>query len=158
MPIQVDSGDIIAAIALLLSGYSIKKTNDFNKRQNEFIETNEKLNKILLEKETQDCIDKSKANISASFITLGSSKKRLKIFNKGSATARNIKLEFKDGKELFFENDLQRKLPIPILEQLQAVELLVASHCQSPSRVRIVLSWEDDFSLENIKELTPTMV
>lgn len=115
MPIQIDTSDILAAIALFLSGYSIKKTNDFNEKQNEFIETNDKLNKLLLEKEIQDASNKNKADISANFINIGSSKRRLKIFNKGIGTARNIRIEFPEGNDLFFENDLSRKLPIPVL-------------------------------------------
>ena len=65
MPVQVDLGDIVALLALGLSAYSMKKTFDFNKRQNDFIETNNKLNKLLLEKECQDALHQKKADISA---------------------------------------------------------------------------------------------
>ncbi len=158
MPIQVDLGDVVALLALGLSAYSMKKTFEFNKRQNEFIDTNDKLNKLLLEKEHQDALHQKKADISANFIKIGKNNRRLKIFNKGKNTAENIRIEFPDGNEMILESDIHDKFPIPILEQHQSVELLAAVGMQSPSRITVKLIWDDGTGKDNEKTLTPTVV
>jgi len=158
MPVQVDFGDIVALLALGLAAYSMKKTFDFNKRQNEFIETNDKLNKLLLEKENQDALHQRKADISANFIKIGKGNHRLKVFNKGRNTARNIRIEFPEGNEILLGSDVQDKFPVPILEQHQSVELIAVIHTQSPSRMTIKLIWDDESGKDNEKELTPTVV
>lgn len=149
--------DIVASLALLLSGYSIKKTVDFNKRQKEFIETNDKLNKMLLEKETQDALQQRKADISANFIKIDKNNYRLKVFNKGKNTAKNIRIEFPEGNELLIKSDVNRKFPVPILEQHQSVELIAIIYYGSPNRIKIKLSWDDDYGVDNEKILTPTI-
>ena len=155
MTLDVNLSVIIAFIALCLSAYSMKKTSDFNKRQNDFIETNNKLNKLLLEKETEEVTHKDKADISANFIKIGK-RHRLKVFNKGKGTAKNVRIEFPEGNELFITSDLTDKFPIPILEEHQNVELFTSVHLQSPNRITTILLWDDDFAVDNSKVLTPT--
>lgn len=158
MPFQVDLSDIIALLALGLSAYAMKKTIKFNKRQNEFIETNDKLNQLLLKKENQDAIHQKKADISANFIKIGKNNHRLKIFNKGKSTARNVRIEFPEGNEILINSDIHNKFPIPILEQHQSVELIAAIFLQSPSRMTIKLIWDDESGKDNEKELSPTVI
>jgi hypothetical protein len=157
MPIQIDLGDIVALLALVVSAYSIKKTSDFNKRQNEFIETNDKLNKLLLEKENAELIHKNKADISVNFIKTGKNNHRLKVFNKGNNTAKNIRMEFPDGNSLLYSSDLDTKLPIPILEQHQSIELLAIVGFGSDIRMTVKLIWDDDSGNDNEKILMPTV-
>lgn len=52
MAFQIDAENGIALIALLLSGYATWTTTKFNERQKSLIESQEKLNAVLLEKET----------------------------------------------------------------------------------------------------------
>jgi hypothetical protein len=157
MPIQIDLGDIVALLALGVSAYSMKKTSDFNKRQNEFIETNDKLNKLLLEKECTELMHKNKADISVNFIKTGKNNHRLKVFNKGNNTARNVRMEFPEGNSILHSSDLDTKLPIPIMEQHQSVELLAIVGFGSDSRMTIKLIWDDDFGSNNEKILMPTV-
>jgi len=157
MAIKIDIGDVIAIFALLLSGYSTKKTFEFNKRQNEFIETNDRLNKLLLQKEEQDAISQGCADLSANFIKIGKSNSRLKIFNKGKNTARNVRIEFPEGNELIMDDDIRDKFPIPILEQYQYVELMAVVYDQSPSRLMVKLIWDDNMGKDKSKIITPTV-
>jgi hypothetical protein len=157
MPIQIDLGDVVALLALGVSAYSMKKTSDFNKRQNEFIETNDKLNKLILEKESTELMHKNKADISVNFIKTGKNNHRLKVFNKGNNTARNVRMEFPEGNSILHSSDLDSKLPIPILEQHQSVELLAIVGFGSDSRMTIKLIWDDDFDSNNEKILMPTV-
>ncbi|SFP58443.1 hypothetical protein SAMN03159463_04513 [Mesorhizobium sp. NFR06] len=156
MGLQIDLGDIVALLALGLSAWSMKKTFDFNKRQNEFIETNERLNQLLIEKESLENESLRKADISANFIAIGKGE-RLKVFNRGRGTARNVRIEILDGEELFMSSDIGRKFPVPILEQHQSVELIVSRHMQSPNRAHIKLVWDDESGTNREKELTPVL-
>ncbi|EPY9204279.1 hypothetical protein ACXHVK_003895 [Morganella morganii] len=79
MPVTIDAGDVIAGLAFLLSGYATWQTVSFNKRQKSLVESQEKLNTILLEKENEDALKGKQADLGASIIKLGSSKYRLKI-------------------------------------------------------------------------------
>jgi hypothetical protein len=85
MPVTIDVGDVIAGMALMLSGYATWKTFRFNERQKSLIESQEKLNLLMLEKETYQSESEKKADLGASFIKLGSNKYRLKIWNKGKS-------------------------------------------------------------------------
>ena len=74
MPVTIDAGDVIAGLAFLLSGYATWQTVSFNKRQKSLVESQEKLNTILLEKENEDALKGKQADLGASIIKLGSSK------------------------------------------------------------------------------------
>lgn len=154
---NVSTGDVIAFAALLLSIWSMKRTRDFNRRQDEFAETADRLNKLLIEKESAESESSKKADVSANFINVGKSNYRLKVFNRGRGTARNVRIEVFDGEALLPRQELDRKFPIPILDQHQAVEVLVSVHMQSPDRAHIKLIWDDDVSKDNEKELTPSV-
>ncbi|HIF9067569.1 TPA: hypothetical protein ACX6QT_000063 [Photobacterium damselae] len=158
MAITVDFGDVIALLAFGMAVYSTKKTLDFNKRQKEFIETNDRLNKLLLRKEKQEAISAHQADLSANFICVGKNNRKLKVFNKGKATARNVRIEFPDGNPLLMESDIDQKFPIPILEQYQSVELIATYCMNSPSRMTIKLNWDDATGIGNEKILTPTIM
>ena len=49
---EIDSGDVIAGFALFFSIYATFKTIQFNNRQQKLILSQEKLNQLLLQKET----------------------------------------------------------------------------------------------------------
>lgn len=157
MALQIDLGDVVAVLALALSAWSMKMTIDFNRRQNEFIETNEKLNQLLIEKESQETLLQKKADVSANFINIGKHNHRLKVFNKGRGTARNVRLEVLDDAELLHTGDIADKFPIPILEQHQSAEVIASVHMQSANRTHIKLIWDDDMGIDNAKELTPVL-
>lgn len=143
MPIQIDFSDIVALLALGLSLYSTRTAN--------------KLNTLLLEKESQDALDQKRADISANFIKVGQKKRSLTVFNKGRGLARDVRIEFPEGIGVLIPDEVQAKFPIPILEQYQSVELLAAVTYGSPSRMTIKLTWDDESGTDNEKILTPTI-
>ena len=63
MPVTIDAGDVIAGLAFLLSGYATWQTVSFNKRQKSLVESQEKLNTILLEKENEDALKGKQADL-----------------------------------------------------------------------------------------------
>lgn len=118
MPVSFDAGDVIAGLAFLLSVYATRQTVSFNKKQKNLVESQERLNNRLLEKEDEDALKGKRADLSASFIKLGNSKYQLKIWNKGATTARNVRLEFPEGSDVVIDSEVKDKFPIESLERL----------------------------------------
>ena len=152
----LDPGTVISAIALALAGYSTWITMRFNKRQTAFEATAEELNRLLIEKESGEAEATRSADISASFYKAGQTTYRLKVFNRGKGVARNVRFDVLDQCNLFLSDDIERKFPVPSLEQHGVVELIAAVHMASPSRAHIKLTWNDDNGSDHTKELHPS--
>lgn len=157
MPVTIDTGDIIAGMALLLSGYATWKTFRFNERQKSLIESQEKLNNLLLEKEANEVANDKKADLGASFIKLGNSKYRLKIWNKGKAPANNVRVEFPEGNDVLMQSEIDDKFPLESLDTYQSVELIAAVAMQTKRKHVIRLIWSDESGVDNEKMVYPTI-
>jgi hypothetical protein len=154
---SIDAGDLIAGLAFLLSSYATWQTVNFNKKQKSLVESQEKLNNLLLEKESEDALKEKRADLSASFIKLGSSKHRLKIWNKGAATAKNVRVEFPEGNDVVIDSEVTDKFPMESLERHQSVELIAAVHSGTKRKHVVRLIWEDEAQLHNEKLSYPTL-
>lgn len=157
MPVTIDAGDVIAGLALLLSGYATWQTVSFNKKQKSLVESQEKLNNLLLEKENEGAVKEKSADLAASFISSGSSKCRLKVWNKGSATARNVRIEFPKGNDVIIDSEISDKFPMESLERHQSVDLTAAVFKQTKRKHVVRLIWEDDAEAHNEKLSYPTL-
>ena len=157
MPVTIDTGDVIAGLAFLLSSYATWQTVSFNKKQKSLVESQEKLNNLLLEKENEDSLKEKRADLGASFIKLGSSKYRLKIWNKGASTARNVRIEFPEGNDVVLDSEVTDKFPMESLERYQSVELIAAVHMQTKRKHVVRLIWEDGAQSHNEKLSYPTL-
>ena len=157
MNISLNASDVLASLAFLLSAYATWKTVRFNDRQKSLIESQEKLNQRLLEKEDAESISEKRADIGATFIKLGSSNYRLKIWNKGKATARNVSIDFPEGNDCFIESDIKSKFPLETLDTHQSVELIADLCMGTKNKHAVKLGWADDFSPINEKIVYPTL-
>lgn len=110
-----------------------------------------------MNKENQDALNDKSANLGASFIKLGSSKYRLKIWNKGSSTARNVRIEFLEGNDVIINSEVIEKFPMESLEKHQSVELIASVHMKTKRKHVIRLIWEDDAQYHNEKLSYPTL-
>ena len=151
------ASDIVASLALLISAYAAWKTVQFNNKQKSLIESQEKLNLRLLEREETDSASDKKADLGAAFIKLGNSKYRLKIWNKGKASARNVSIEFPEGNDCIIQSDVSEKFPLEILDTHQSVELIAAVHMGTIRKHAIKLIWSDEFNQSNEKTVYPTL-
>jgi len=149
--------NIISIFAFLLSAYAVYKTIKFNQFQRDIDHIQNELNKLLLRKETNEALDSARADLAASFSTFGKSTTKLKIFNKGKSVARNVRIEFPDETNLFTKQEIDSKFPLERLEQFQPVELSAYRGWDSPSKVVIKLTWDDDIQMNNEKILYPTL-
>lgn len=157
MQFQISISDVISFVALILAAYSTFKTLAFNKKQQELDERTDTLNKLLIRKENKDAISEFKADISANFIKLGSNKYRLKVFNKGKGTAKNVRIKCIENHGCLIESDINRKFPIQIFESFQHVELIASSALNSNDTLVIEFIWDDETGMDNRKTLTPVL-
>ena len=97
------------------------------------------------------------ADLGASFVKLGSGKHRLKIWNRGKCTARNVTLEFPEGNSVLILSDIDQKFPLETLETQQSVELLAVISMGTKSKHAIKLIWSDDHRERNEKVVYPTL-
>ena len=98
MPLQIDLSNVIAILALLLSCYATWKTFKFNRRQESLVESQKTLNELLVDKSKGEALSKRQADLGVSFIKLGRFQWRLKIWNKGESSARNVRIEIPEGR------------------------------------------------------------
>jgi len=157
MAFQIDIGNVIAAIALFFSGYAALTTRKFNERQKSLIKSQEKLNTLLLEKEVIERINDKKADLDASFIKMGSNAYRLKIWNNGKSSARNLNIEFPDGDKIVEQREIDAKFPLETLGMHQSVGLVAFAHFGTKRKYTIKLTWSDDFGDHHEKVLYPTI-
>lgn len=144
--------NIISGFALLISVAALVITHNFNSRQKSLIESQEKLNNILLSKELQSTEQDKKAELGATFIKIGSrGSYRLKIWNKGKCVARNVIITFPEGNDIIPESELKSKTPIDSLEPQTGVEFLAAIHMGTEPKQVISLTWDDDMTTGNSK-------
>jgi hypothetical protein len=90
----IDLSGHAAALAPVLSCYSTWKTLQFNKKQEELIESRRRLNALLADKESTERAESKRANLGAVFSKVGSNSYRLKVFNQGLAIARTVQMSF----------------------------------------------------------------
>lgn len=143
--------NLIAGLALAFSMYTFF-------RQRSYTENQDKLNKLLLDKELLANQSDKKADLAASFIRVGTkSSYRLKVWNKGRATAKNVTIDFPNGNEIIIESDLKSKFPLETLEPQAGVELLAAVHMGIKPKHTIKLLWDDDVAKGNEKIIHLTL-
>lgn len=152
-PLSVTVSDIAAFSALAVAIWSAVQTGRFNRRQNAFAETAERLNRLLIDKESAEWQAQRKADVGANFVKIAKSDYRLKVFNRGQVAARNIRLEFLAGGEVMMASELKQKLPVPALERHQTVELMASINMQSPRRAHMRIHWDDDAGTDQHKDV-----
>lgn len=157
MELTFGVGEAIAGIALLLSVYATVTTAKFNRRQRSLIESQERLNALLVSKESAASASERQADLGASFVKLGNTHYRLKIWNQGKAPARNVSVRVHEGSDVVSQSDIDRKLPLEVLERHQSVELRAFVHMGSKAKHPITLVWSDDSNDHNEKVVYPTL-
>jgi hypothetical protein len=129
----------------------------FNHRQKALIESQEQLNKMLLVQGERDKLQSRRADLGATFVRLGRGNFRLRVFNKGKATAHNVRLDFPDGCDVVIQSEIDEKFPLEALEQHQSVDLIASATLGSKLKYAIRFYWADEESTENQKTVYATI-
>lgn len=157
MQLTFTFADIFAGLAFALSCYATWVTVRFNHRQKSLIESQERLNNILLLQAEREKNDASRADLGANFVKLGGGKYRLRIFNKGKSTARNVQIDFPEGNDVLIQSEIDEKFPLEALEQHQSVDLLVGAHLGSKLKHAMRFTWADRADENNQKTVYATL-
>lgn len=149
--------EIIAFLALILSGYATYRSLKFKNSEKELLEVQKKLNLLMFEKEKREADQVSKADLGANFISTGNHNFRLKIFNKGKAPAYNVTIAFPDGNDMVDEHSIKQKLPLEKMEQGQSVDLLASYGSDSNMKLKVELKWQNEDGYNQNKIVYPTI-
>ncbi len=153
---SISVSDAIAILALALSAYATWRSHRFKAKEAELMELQGKVNSLVLEKEQREAEQAGRAELGASFVSIGSKKHRLKIYNKGKVQARDVTIEFLDGNEIVRGSEIEDKFPMHI-DPGQAVELIAAVHMGTKRKHALRLKWKDEDSSEREKDVYPTL-
>ncbi|WP_273242318.1 hypothetical protein [Hyphomonas atlantica corrig.] len=135
---------IIAGLALLLSLVALVLGEIRNARQKTFVETQHELNERLLARELQSVQASNKADMGAKLIKMGKSNYRVKVWNQGEATARNVNIRIPADTSILTEREIEDKFPMEFMERHQSVELIAFVHMQTARKQAIEIVWDDD--------------
>lgn len=149
------TSDVIAFGAFVVSIYTVisseLKSRKSDREQSVIKEEQDRLRKLLLDKETKSAISEMKAEIGSRLVKISNGNYRLKIFNRGKVEARNIDIHFPDNDldEYLSKSDINEKLPYELLHPQQSIELLAWQHMNSKGKYRIKITWDDDYKKGN---------
>lgn len=141
---MMEFSDIISLIALLIAVLSLGMNFWFNWHQLPLLRHS-------LKKSQVEALEEKKADIGVKLVKLGNSKYRVKIFNRGKAAARNVRIELPDSNNMIPDHEIRDKFPMEVLEQHDSVDLIAAVHIGTPRKHEVLLKWEDDHSDSNEK-------
>ncbi|AVA38006.1 MULTISPECIES: hypothetical protein [Cupriavidus] len=137
--------DFIAAAALIVSVVGTGASVLFNHRQKGVNQSQKKLNDRLLAREEAEAAAEKKADVSTAFAMRGSNDRRFKVFNRGRAAARNVRIEFVDGNSILVESQVRSTFPLERLEPQCGVDLIATAHLGLAERkFQVKISWEDE--------------
>lgn len=151
----MSTSDAIAFAALIVSVYSIissgLKSRKSDKEQAVIKEEQDRIRKLLLDKETKLALEDRRADLNANLVKIGTGKHRLKIFNRGKSEARNVQISFpdNDGGEFLSMSEILNKMPYEILYPQQGIELVASVYMGSKVKYKIKLTWSDDYNKIN---------
>lgn len=145
---------VVSAGALVASIWTVRVTQGFNRKQLAFEKTAERLNLLLIDKEAAENQAQQRAEIAANPYRFGKSETRLKIFNRGKASAHNVRLVDLEDSGLLMPSEIQRKFPIDSLDVHGSVELHLIRTYQSAHKTRIQVTWDDGAGRDQTKVLS----
>ncbi|EDZ3666755.1 hypothetical protein GVT61_06170 [Salmonella enterica] len=152
------TSDAIALAALVVSIYTIisseVKSRKSDREQKVIKDEQDRLRKLLLEKETKSAINDMKAELGARLVKIAKNSHRLKVFNRGKVEARNVEIHFpdNDGNEYLVMHDVEDKFPYEVLHPQCGIEIIATLGYQSKSKYKIKLVWDDDYKKRNEEE------
>ncbi len=152
MNISFGASEFIASLSLLVSLVTYFSQRGVNTRQ-------ARLNDHLLAQAVAEMEAAKKAELDASFVKVPGTSGGvvLKVFNRGKATARNVKFEFLKPQFTVFKSELD-VFPLATLGPQRYVDLRGATHLGSTEKkLAVRLQWSDDHSDTNERVVHPTL-
>lgn len=139
---------VISGVSLLFSIISFAVSIKSQNLQDKVNEMELKLKKYeLAEKEKEQ---QKAPCIEARINHIAKDKYKIKIWNSGNATAKNVTASWKkESRILFFD---QEKMPFELLEPQKSFDLAISTYSGSPGKLCITTEWEDSDGQKHNKE------
>ena len=130
---------IIAAISLLVAIISLIKSSKAQKLQNKINKLELEIKKNEIEKIKSEKEEASNSCVEARVIKISDGKYKLKVWNSGNVTVRNVNLAT-DIKGILLLNDIT---PYEELEQNKSFEIPLIVYNGTPRKFKVTTSWEN---------------
>lgn len=104
------------------------------------------INDYQLEKIKEEKVQKTQAIIRASLIKGNKGHRILRVYNKGQAIARNVRLIIKDEPDYLYSTN---PFPFPALNEHENVDLNISLHSGTPDNISIEILWDDESATDN---------
>lgn len=137
---------LISFFALLLSVFSIYKSETLKRSQIETNKRQDELNEKLLAKENQKLLESKKAKLR---VNVDASEGQLVIRNVGMVSAKNVNIDFDKIDKFMLDWEI-KNLPCKGLQPESELRLGLTAQC-TPN-FSISIKWEDEFSKLNHEE------
>jgi len=135
-----DPSFIVAAMALMGTIFTYFKHDKKIKAQEKLI------NDYQLGKIEEEKIQRMQAEVRASIIVGSKGLRTLRVYNKGKASAKNVRLIIHDEPECLYSLN---PFPFPLLNEHENVDLNIHLHMGSPDNISFELLWDDAFKMNN---------
>jgi hypothetical protein len=134
------TSDLISGVAVVLSFLSVVASVIIYLNQKKYIQNQDRLNALLLRKEQAELESEGDAEVSANVVPIGTSKYRIRIFNKGKAKATDVQIRFPEDHDWLIKDEI---LPLEFLDSGKSVDLILMLFAGSKRKVKAILSWQD---------------
>ncbi|HWV72358.1 MAG TPA: hypothetical protein VN040_11605 [Pseudosphingobacterium sp.] len=135
-----DPSFLLSVIAILGTIFTYFKHDKKIKSQEKLI------NDYQLGKIEEEKIQKRQAVVCASLITGTKGHRILRVYNKGKAAARNVRLVINNEPDYLYTTN---PFPFPILNEHEHVDLNIHLHHGSPDNISFEILWDDEFKIDN---------
>lgn len=142
---NIDYSLIISILAIAGTIYTYFKHDIKIKAQEKLI------NEHQIAKIEEEKTQLQQAIVRASLIKGNKGHRILKIYNKGQATARNIRLEIKDEPDYLYSTN---PFPFPLLNENENVDLNISLHNGTPDNISFIILWNDEYKEDNAHSQT----
>lgn len=128
--------DILTGVAVLIAFVSLIYGFLIDRRQRRYAKNQDELNRLLIRKEKEAIESDEAANVSADIISLGSSKRYVRVFNKGRRQAQNVRMAFINTPGWDMASGI---LPIEYLDPGKNIyiQLFLYGHSRPKTRCRV---------------------
>ncbi|MFD2554589.1 hypothetical protein [Sphingobacterium tabacisoli] len=111
------------------------------------IKAQEKLiNDYQLDKIEEEKNRKRQATVRASLIKGNKGHRILRVYNKGQAIAKNVRLIIKDEPDYLYSTN---PFPFPVLNEHENIDLDIHLHMGSPDNISFEILWDDESATDN---------
>ena len=140
----------ISIIALFIARKANMDNSHLTIREAEYL-------RLLIAKEQREHQNNERTVVSARLYKSGKSEWKLRVFNRGPAEARNIRIELLEEASFFDPQWVSKKFPMPRMESGQSVDLLAFVHLGSHSKEDLRLIWDDQSGTNRSQTVTVTI-